>query len=498
MYTPAEKLYTADQVRRLDSCAINQHGIPGFELMKRAGSVVFETAVSRYPDARRWVVICGSGNNAGDGYVVARLAKQAGKDVALYALRPYETLNGDALTAAQEYVQSGGEVKAWPPSDESRPDLVIDALLGTGLDRTVEGDYAEAISWMNAQKCPGIAVDIPSGLNADTGQVMGQAFNALCTITFIGLKQGLFTSDGPDYAGEVVFNKLDIPDKVYLSEANSGLIIREKFLASSLVPRKRNSHKGTFGHVLVVGGAAGMAGAVRLAGEAALRTGAGLVSIATVPSHASYLNMDRPELMVSGVANEAELGGLIDKASVLAVGPGLGTDSWAVGMFNACISNDSPLVVDADGLNILANNPSTRDDWILTPHPAEAGRLLQTDTETIQNNRVEAAKGIAQKYQAVVALKGCGTVLAAQDGSYAICPLGNPGMATAGSGDVLTGVIASFLGQGLNTWDAAAAGVVAHAMAGDHAAAMLGERGMVAGDMVESLPGIVRPQGGSL
>jgi NAD(P)H-hydrate epimerase len=497
MYTPAEKLYTADQVRQLDSCAINQHGIPGYELMKRAGSVVFETAVSRYPDARQWAVICGSGNNAGDGYVVAKLAKQAGKDVALYALRPYEALSGDALTAAQEYVQSGGEVNAWTPSEEYKPDLVIDALLGTGLDRAVEGDYAEAISWMNAQKCPGIAVDIPSGLNADTGQVMGQAFNALCTITFIGLKRGLFTSDGPDCAGEVVFNKLDIPGRVYLSEPNSGFIIREKFLAHRLAPRKRNSHKGTFGHVLVVGGAAGMAGAVRLAGEAALRTGAGLVSIATDPAHASYLNLNRPELMVSGVGNEAELGGLIDKASVLAVGPGLGTDSWAVGMFNACISNDSPLVVDADGLNILAKNPCTRDDWILTPHPAEAGRLLQTDSETIQNNRVEAAIGIAKKYQAVVALKGCGTVLAAQDGSYAICPLGNPGMATAGSGDVLTGVIASFLGQGMNTWDAAAAGVVAHAMAGDRAAAMLGERGLVAGDIVESLPGIVRKQGGS-
>ncbi len=489
----ASKLYTAEQVRCLDACAINEHGIPGYELMKRAGRAVFDAAESRFPAAVNWAVVCGAGNNAGDGYVIARLALDAGKSVCLYTLGPPEELKGDARTAAQDFLKGNSVVHRWPPvSDHEAPELVIDALLGTGLDRPVKGEYRKAIDWMNIQRCPGFAVDIPSGLNADTGQVMGIAFRSDFTISFIGIKQGLITCDGPDYTGELVFDSLDIPCTVYESISDSGFIIRENLLTQIAKHRKRNSHKGQYGHVLVAGGNAGMAGAVRLAGEAALRCGSGLVTIATHPVHSAVLNLARPELMVNGVSETGDMTALLKKATVVAVGPGLGLNDWSRELFLNCLGSERPLLVDADGLNLLAEKPCSREKWILTPHPAEAGRLLGISTEEIQANRVDSARKLAAKYGGIVVLKGCGTVLAEPNGGFAICPLGNPGMATAGSGDVLTGIIASLLGQCDDPWNAAQAGVVAHAAAGDHAAAILGERGMLAGDIIESLPQVLR------
>jgi hydroxyethylthiazole kinase-like uncharacterized protein yjeF len=487
-----EKLYTADQVKKIDSCAIHKHGIPGYELMERAGKALFEAAQQRYPEASRWVIVCGAGNNAGDGYILARLAANAGKQVRLYALMSPDQLSGDALSAARDWLEADGGVLSWPPeSDEESPGLLFDALLGTGLDRPVEGEYADAISWMNAQSCAGFAVDIPSGLNADTGQILGLAFQADHTVTFIAMKQGLFTSDGPDSSGEVIFDDLDVPSEVYQCIANSGFFIRENLLSKNLPERLRNAHKGDFGHVLISGGNKGMAGAVRLAGEAALRSGAGLVTVATHPDHSATLNLTRPELMVSGIKKEKQLKKLFQRADVLAVGPGLGTSQWSREVFSACLDSGLPMVIDADGLNLLAENPLVLSGAILTPHPAEAGRLLGMRTADIQSDRVLHARQLAEKYQSVVVLKGCGSVVAAPDGTYSICPLGNSGMATAGSGDVLTGIIAAFLGQGLEPVEAAATGVVAHAAAGDLAANMMGEYGLLAGDIIDALPGIL-------
>jgi NAD(P)H-hydrate epimerase len=486
------KLYTATQVQRLDACAIGAHGIAGHELMSRAGRAVFDAARRRFPAAGHWLVLCGAGNNGGDGYVVARLARENGITVTVCALKEVEALSGDAAVAARDYLDSGGGALAWPPDDVQGFDLVIDALLGTGLDRQTGGRYRDAIEFANRAPAPVVAVDIPSGLHADTGSRMGSTIRAALTVSFIGQKRGLFTADGPDQRGELVFETLDTPPEIHREIDNYGNLIDENIVAEWLPRRPRNSHKGSFGHVLVVGGNRGMGGAVRLAGEAALRSGAGLVSVATHPEHAAVLNLSRPELMVSGVAGAQQLEPQLARATVLAAGPGMARDEWARELLAACLDSVLPVVVDADGLNLLAESPVSRKDWILTPHPAEAARLLGADTAAVQADRVGAAQSLARAFSAVVVLKGCGTVVAAPAGDYSICGLGNPGMATGGSGDVLTGVIAGLLAQGLGAWKAAQLGVVAHAAAGDRAA-VGGERGLVASDIARKLPRVLNP-----
>jgi NAD(P)H-hydrate epimerase len=374
--------------------------------------------------------------------------------------------------------------------------VVVDALLGTGLDRELGGAYFDAVAWINKLECPRIAVDIPSGLNADSGCRMGLAVAADLTITFIGLKRGLFTGDGPDCAGQVVFDDLQAPPAIYDSVATSGELIRENIIAELLSPRRRNTHKGHYGHVLIVGGGRGMSGAPRLAGEAALRSGAGLVSIATHPDHASHLNAGRPELMVHACQSAGHLDNLLERATVIALGPGLGTGEWASMLFGLCQAAGKPLIVDADGLNLMAALPESGRrsgaGQVLTPHPAEAARLLQTDTPSVQADRVHSAQELARRFEATVVLKGSGSVIAGVDGRYAICALGNPGMATAGSGDTLTGIIAAFMAQGLDAWRAACLGVVVHAAAGDLAAERLGQRSMLAGDITDHLHLLLR------
>lgn len=486
------KLYTAEQVRRLDACAISEHGIDGYELMKRAGRAVFELAAQSYPGTGHWLVVCGAGNNGGDGYVLARQAREAGKKVTLVAMKAPQHLHGDASKAAQDWLRAGGAVQAFSAGlDPGDPDLVFDGLLGTGLDRPVTGDYRLMIDRINTMQCPVIAIDVPSGLNADTGQAMGAVVQAAITVCFIGLKQGLYTADGPDLCGQVVFNDLSVPESTYAGVDPAGTLIGDGVIAHYLPARRRNSHKGDYGHVLVVGGTPGMPGAVRLCGEAALRSGAGLVSIATHPAHAAFLNMTRPELMVHAVENPAGLAGLLDKTTVLALGPGLGQGEWSRTLFQSCVETGLPLVLDADGLNLLAEASLSRQNWVLTPHPAEAARLLGISTASVQADRIAAAKTLAERYTATVVLKGCGSVIARADGRFAICPLGNPGMATAGSGDVLTGLVAAFLGQGLGAWQAACLGVVVHACAGDLGALQKGPHGLLAGDIVELVPAIL-------
>lgn len=500
MIEQAHRLYTAEQVRRLDKCAIEGHGIPGMTLMERAGKCVFEAARQAFPDAARWLVLCGGGNNGGDGYIVARLAIEAGLQVDLCALKAPAELTGDAATAAERWALAGGHPLTWPVGDVGQYDIVFDALLGTGLDREPAGMYAEVIDAVNQAESFVVAVDIPSGLNADSGQVMGRAVVADLTATFIGSKRGMFTADGPDYVGDVVFDDLDTPLSVAASEPNSGILIQEEVILENLPPRLLNSHKGSYGWLLVAGSEEGMSGAVRLCGEAALRSGTGKVTIATREQHAGLVNLACPELMVRGVGQITSIEPLLAEVDVLAVGTGLGRTQWSKDLLKACLGAPCPVVVDADGLNILAElAPSMNDDelplqrWILTPHPAEAGRLAGLHAREVQQDRVGTALELAAKFQAVVVLKGCGTVVAAQDGRYAICPLGNPGMASAGSGDVLTGVIGAMLAQGLAPWQAAMTGVVAHASAGDLAAEQLGQRGLLASDITAHLPAVLNP-----
>ncbi|MEE8495559.1 MAG: NAD(P)H-hydrate dehydratase [Xanthomonadales bacterium] len=500
MTDEVQRLYTAEQVQRLDRCAIEDHGIPGIDLMELAGRSVFEQAMRKFPQSRNWLVFCGGGNNGGDGYIVARLARQAGLEVVVCALRSMDALSGDAATAASRWCEAGGETRAWPVQDIESYDVLVDALLGTGLDRAPVDDYGAAIGLINQATAAVVAVDIPSGLNADTGQVMGQAAEADLTVTFIGRKRGLYTADGPDCAGSIKFSDLQTPDSVRDSIADYGLLIGENKIKENLPPRRRNSHKGLFGWVLGVGGNPGMSGALRLCGEAALRSGAGKVTLATHPAHAAWLNLACPELMVRGVERPEQLQSILQQVDVVVTGTGLGQDSWSKELFRSCMKTPAPVVLDADGLNILAgligeiaDGDMPRGNWILTPHPAEAGRLLGIPANEVQSDRVSMAQRLAQRYAAVIVLKGCGTVIADHTGRYAIGPLGNPGMACAGSGDVLAGVIAALIAQGLSLWEAAATGVVAHARAGDIAADLLGERGMLASDITQQLPKVLNP-----
>jgi NAD(P)H-hydrate epimerase len=473
------KLYRAAQVKELDRIAIEECGIPGFVLMSRAGDEVFQCVRNGWPDARSVAVFCGSGNNAGDGYIAARLALESGLKVAVYTVPEPEKLMGDALTAYHKYIHTNGTVIPFQAEQVIDTDMIIDALLGSGLDRPVTALYAQAIDVINKHQAPIVAVDIPTGLNADTGNVMGCAVKADCTVTFIGLKRGLFTGFAADYCGQIFYSLLDVPNEVFERVPSTVCRVVKK----QMPRRNRCSHKGDYGHVLIIGGERGYSGAARLAGEAALRLGAGLVSLATRAEHAEILNSSRAELMCHGTDTADQLAGLLKKASVIVVGPGLGQSNWAKELFSAAIKSRKPMVIDADGLNLLANSPVKNHDWVLTPHPGEAARLLKCTTAEIQQDRFAAVSGIQAKYGGIAVLKGAGTLIASED-ETAVSTTGNPGMASGGMGDVLSGVIAGLLAQGLSLKNAAQQGVYIHGEAADLAAEKDGERGLLASDLM--------------
>jgi hydroxyethylthiazole kinase-like uncharacterized protein yjeF len=483
-------LYRAEQVRALDRAAIDGHGITGSELMERAGAAAFALLRQRWPAARRVAVLVGAGNNGGDGYVIARLALDAGLSVSVLSLGDQGRLCDEARSAAEAYAGAGGQVAPFRELP-TETDLIVDALLGTGLERPVEGDWADAIARVNQHPAPVLAVDIPSGLHADTGRVLGIAIDADATISFIGLKQGMFTGQGRDHCGAIRFDGLKVPAAIYATEVLSAR--RTDWpKANGLLPRRRASaHKGDCGRVLIIGGAPGTTGAARLAGEAALRAGAGLVTVATHPTHAPVLNLTRPELMVHAVADPIALDPVLAGADVIAVGTGLGQGVWGATLLGDLLDRvqlrGRPMVVDADALNLLARAQRQRDDWILTPHPGEAARLLDVDTAEVEHDRFAAARALQHRFGGVVVLKGAGTLVQGPGHRpIAVCSQGNPGMASGGMGDALTGIIAALLAQGLDLEEAAEAGVCLHAAAGDHAA-VAGQRGLLASDLIGAL-----------
>ena len=479
-------LYTAAQVREFDRLAIEQYQVAGLELMERAGAATLALVRERWPTVRRIVVLAGTGNNGGDGFVVARLAQQAGMQACVLQLGDRERLRGDARVNAERWLAADG---VWQPFDgiPANAELVVDAMLGTGLERDVAGTWASAIAAVNGSGLPCVAVDVPSGLHSDSGIVMGIAIRASVTLSFIGLKQGLFTADGPDCAGDIAFDGLGVPASVYASSVLSARRIDWERSRTLLPRRRRNSHKGHFGHVVVIGGNHGMGGAARLAAEAALRVGSGLVSLATRPGHVAAVLAARPEIMVHGVDDPRQLAAQLRACSVIAIGPGIGSDDWALGLWHAALEAGRPLVVDADALRLLAAAPCTRDDWVLTPHPGEAAALLGSCSAEIAADRFAAAGLVLGRYGGVTVLKGAGTLVCGADQApLAVCDGGNPGMASAGMGDVLTGMIAGLRAQGLGARDAAEVGVCLHAAAGDRVA-LAGERGMLAGDLVAVL-----------
>jgi ADP-dependent NAD(P)H-hydrate dehydratase / NAD(P)H-hydrate epimerase len=480
------KLYTAAQVRELDQIAIKEFGIPGIELMSRAGNAVFRHLRIKWPNTKTVNIFCGSGNNAGDGYIIGGLAKAVGLKVTVYALSDPKNLKDNALIAYQDYINANGTVIPFEDGQITNADVVVDAMLGTGLNKPVTETYAQAIHAINNSQSHVIAVDVPSGLNADTGSIMGCAVVADCTVTFIGIKQGLYTGSAADYCGEIVYSTLSVPNEVFNKVTSNSFRVEKKIIP----PRARCAHKGDCGRVLVVGGDKGFSGAVRMAGEAALRVGSGLVSIATHPAHASFLNLGRPELMCHGVENSAQLQPLLDKANVILIGPGLGQSKWAVELFIAAIKSSKLIVIDADGLNLLAHVPEKQAHWILTPHPGEAARLLGVSSAVVQQDRFDAAAKIQSKYDGIVVLKGPGTLIAGKN-EMAISTTGNPGMASGGMGDVLAGVIAGLIAQGFSLKDAAQQGVYLHGRAADLAVEQAGERGLLATDLMPYLRQLV-------
>jgi NAD(P)H-hydrate epimerase len=486
------RLYTAAESRALDKLAIDRHGIPGIVLMKRAGRAAWLTLRHRWPDVDVITVVCGRGNNAGDGYIVAGSARAHGVRVQLIQLGSAAALAGDA-GLARDWAVAGGVVVT--EVDADRPDftiagrVVVDALLGTGISGTVRPGYARAIESITASGLPVLAIDIPSGLCSDTGSVLGCAICATATITFIGVKRGLVTGMAPDHTGAVELDTLDVPAQCYAEVPGIPALTWERCRAM-VRPRRATAYKQQSGHVLVVGGDHGMGGAVAMAAEAALRVGAGLASAATRPEHIGAILARRPEIMAKGIDEAQALAALVDRASVIAVGPGLGRSDWGRALLTYVLGAGKPLVVDADALHLLAEmKVSAHVEMVVTPHVGEAAVLLGTTTAEIQRDRFAAAAQLAQR-RGVAVLKGAGTVIADGAGP-GVCLHGNPAMASAGMGDVLTGVIAGLVAQGLSLAGAAVAGVCLHSFAADRIVARRGAHGLLATDLLPELVAIL-------
>jgi hydroxyethylthiazole kinase-like uncharacterized protein yjeF len=486
------KLYSAAQIRELDRNAI-AGGVSGYVLMQRAAQACWRAMQHSRPAAKRIDIVCGSGNNGGDGYEIARLAQAVGRDVRVWQVGEVAS-SGDAVNAREAWLAGGGTTQTLQRDSLANSEVVIDALFGIGLSRVLTDTALRAVNAINAARAGGawvLAVDVPSGLGATTGKIWGAAVRADITVTFVGHKLGLYTGAGVDCAGEIQFDALNIPEPVFRAVEPLAELLQEQDLRDWLPPRPRNSHKGSNGHALVLGGDEGMVGAALLAARAALCAGSGLVTLATRSAHAAALAAAQPELMCHGVEAAADLVPLLARATVVAIGPGLGQGAWASRLLAQVLKSELPLVVDADALNLLAREPLRRDNWVLTPHPGEAARLLGREAAgELQNDRPGAAAELQQRYGGVIVLKGAGSLV--QGRRLSLCPYGNPGMAVGGMGDVLTGIIAAFVAQGLSLEAAANAGVLAHALAGDRAATE-GQRGLLPSDLLAQLRVVVNP-----
>ena len=455
-----------------------------FGLMRRAGQAAWRQLLQRWPRAGRIVVACGTGNNGGDGYLLATHAIQAGRSVEIVrAAAPTGSL---AMRACAQFEALDGRCSNALGSFD-HADVIVDALFGIGLSRAPEGAAAELVAAINASGKPVFAVDVPSGVDAQTGHVAGAAVRATATLQLLANHCGLRTGAAIDFCGELALDSLGVD--IDRREA-SAFALAADALGDwlRLRPRARDSHKGTYGHVLCVGGDAGSGGAIALCGHAALRCGAGLVSVGTHAVHVPALIGSRPEFMAAAVDDAAALAAPIGRASVVAIGPGLGEKPWGAALFEAVIDCARPLVLDADALNLLSRQPrGLPPETVITPHPGEAARLLGCDIATVQSDRFAAAQSLVERFGCVVVLKGAGSIVAARDRKPHVVAAGNPGMAVGGMGDLLTGVIAALRAQGLPAFDAASCGALLHAVAGDDAAADGGERGLLPSDLLAHL-----------
>lgn len=507
-------LYRAAQVRQLDHIAITHFQTPGFELMRRAGAAALEALCEYWPQTSEVLVFAGGGNNGGDGYVIAALAREQGLQACVVALSDPDQLKGDAASARDMAGAGGVEIVNLTAAEallaRANPHCVlVDAMLGTGLDRPPQGDYRQAIELLDRCALPVLAVDIPSGLSADTGNPLEVAVRADVTVSFIGLKQGLLTGLARDYVGEVLFADLDIDSRVYRHAEAPAAPVRRIDIhdsANYLRVRQPSSHKGSNGHVLIIGGDAGFGGAVIMAAEAALRAGAGLVSVLSRALHRSAMLARCPEVMFHGVDDpQTDIDALLQRATVLVIGPGLGRGEWGRGLFQSTLAahraGDKPLLLDADALALLAERreasaTAVSDNWLLTPHPGEAATLLGKSVAEVQQDRFQALADIVQRYGGGCLLKGSGSLIqtSAPDRPVYLCSEGNPGMGSGGMGDVLSGLLSGLLAQGLPAGDALCCAAVVHGEAADLVAAAEGERGMRATDLMPYIQQLVNPR----
>ncbi|MCB1887466.1 MAG: NAD(P)H-hydrate dehydratase [Rhodocyclaceae bacterium] len=456
---PAPPVHLVDGIRQLEL----DYRDASPPLMERAGAAAAELAQTLRTASGPVLIACGPGNNGGDGLVVARLLKAAGIAVHVLMAGDESRLPDDAAKAMRAWRQAGGSCHAALPAEH--PALIIDALFGIGLQRPLAGDIEALVTHLNGLEAPRLALDIPSGLDARTGCVLGCAIHATETLSFIGLKPGLLTADGPDHCGRITVADLGIPAR---DTAGCGHLLSQALFADRLVPRLANSHKGTYGDAVVIGGARGMIGAAFLAGRAALHVGAGRVFVGLIDTSVPALDPFQPELMVRSAASLAQA------PAALAVGPGLGRSAEAIQAMRHALGGNAPLVLDADALNLLAEDEELADSLrqrtapaVLTPHPAEAARMLGTTTEAVQGDRLTAAHDLAKAYGCPVLIKGTGSLIATPSGHWYINATGHPGMATAGMGDCLSGIIAGLIAQGWPAEQALLAGTHLHGAAAD-------------------------------
>ncbi|MEF1311800.1 NAD(P)H-hydrate dehydratase [Vibrio mytili] len=503
----ALKLYTAEQVKRGEVLAAHAAGVSMFSLMQRAGMAVYERFLHLYPRAKNILVVCGKGNNGGDGYVFASLVKQAQLKVNVFQLGEPSDLKGDALCAYQEWQAVDGTNCRWDDWNTAllEADVIIDAMLGTGLNGEVRHEYRRYLEQINQIRCPVISVDIPSGLCANTGSVLGEAIHANHTVTFIGVKQGLCTAQARDHVGELHFCGLGVSAEFDAIEDESALGIDHQVVSRLMPNRNVTAHKGDSGKLLCVGGNVGMSGAIRLCCAAAVRCGAGLTASMTHTDSLLSLQVSLPEVMSQSITEDAlreaenALTTRIGWADVLVFGPGFGSDEWAHQAYQALSSQKKLKVVDADGLNILAllnqqGSAAVHDDQrVMTPHPGEAARLLNVTTQEVERDRYAAARQLHEHYGGVVVLKGAGTLIYDGIRMY-VCLAGNPGMATGGMGDVLSGVIGALLAQGVPIAVAARLGVMIHSHAADMNVHQFGTKGLLPSDVIESLRAVINPE----
>ncbi|MBI3607555.1 MAG: NAD(P)H-hydrate dehydratase [Nitrospirae bacterium] len=510
------KIVTADEMRRLDRETVETYKIPVLVLMEQAGMGVVREMERRYGELgqRSIVVLAGKGHNGGDGLVAARHLLQRGADVQVFLAFPADAMRGEAKTQAEIFRNIGGRIADPSAFDRgafrsalAEADVALDALVGTGLSSPLSGFAAELIADLNAARRPVVAIDLPSGISADTGEMLGAAVRADLTVAFALPKRGHFLPPGSEHTGDLQVVDIGIPKRAVEHAALPLSLFTEGEAVARLPRRPREGHKGTFGHVFVVAGSRGRSGAAMLASRAALRAGAGLTTLACPESvlhageekSAEIMTLPLPETAEHTLAARALdlLLSASKNATVVAVGPGLSTHPETQAVVRELIARLTvPMVVDADGLNALADHlePLRRPHapMILTPHPGEMGRLTRLGTREVQHRRIELAVEFARAHHVVLVLKGARTVVATPDGRATINPTGNAGMATAGTGDALTGAIAGLLAQGLSVEDAARLGVYLHGLAGDLLAAERGERGMMAGDLVNGIPAALR------